>query len=228
MWLTAIIIGFAGSLHCLGMCSPLVMAVTSIRSSFFVNRLVYNGGRVFSYGVLGAMVSAFGSLFQFSGFQNILSIGLGSVLIIIGLAGVSHIRIPFVTAPLQRLTGVIKKMFSKFLERKTVISLAAMGMLNGLLPCGLTYLALTYCLTLADGLSGFYFMLLFGAGTLPVMLGFTSVIQFLMSQFKFSFRKMTTVMMIALGTLLITRSLYTHYHENVISTVSDNAVICKD
>jgi len=228
MWLTAIIIGSAGSLHCLGMCSPLVMAATSIRSSAFANRLVYNGGRVLSYGILGALVSSFGSLFQFSSFQNILTIGLGSLLIIFGLAGISHIRIPFVTMPLQRFTGALKKMFSKFLERKTVISLAAMGMLNGLLPCGLTYLALTYCLTLADGLSGFYFMLLFGAGTLPVMLGFTSVIQLLMNQFKFSFRKITTVMMIALGTLLITRSLYTHYHENSISPVSGNAVICTD
>lgn len=227
MWLTAIIIGFAGSLHCLGMCSPLVMAVTSLRSPAFINRLLYNGGRIFSYGILGAIVSTFGSLFQFSGFQNILSIGLGSLLIIFGLAGISYIRIPFVTAPLQRITSGIKRLFSKFLERKTFSSITFMGMLNGLLPCGLTYLALTYCLTLADASSGFLFMLLFGAGTLPVMLGFTSVIQLLMRQFNFSFRKITTVMMIALGALLITRSLYTHYHENVIPSASDNVVICK-
>lgn len=225
MWVTAIIIGFAGSFHCLGMCSPLVMAVSSISTPYFANRLIYNVGRILSYGILGAIVTTFGSLFQFSGFQNILSIGLGSVLIVFGLAGVSHIRIPFVSTPLQSITSGLKKLFSKFLERKTFLSLAAMGMLNGLLPCGLTYLALTYCLTLADATSGFLFMLIFGAGTLPVMLGFTSVIQLLIS--KFNFRKITTVMMIALGTLLITRSLYTHYHENAIPLASDNVVICK-
>ncbi len=225
MWVTAIIIGFAGSFHCLGMCSPLVMAVSSISTPYFANRLIYNVGRILSYGILGAIVTTFGSLFQFSGFQNILSIGLGGVLIVFGLAGISHIRIPFVSTPLQSITSGLKKLFSKFLERKTFLSLAAMGMLNGLLPCGLTYLALTYCLTLADATSGFLFMLIFGAGTLPVMLGFTSVIQLLIS--KFNFRKITTVMMITLGTLLITRSLYTHYHENAIPLASDNVVICK-
>ncbi len=227
MWVTAIIIGFAGSLHCLGMCSPLVMAVTSLRSPAFINRLLYNGGRIFSYGILGAIVSTFGSLFQFSGFQNILSIGLGSLLIIFGLAGISYIRIPFVTGTLQRITNGLKKMFSRYLERKTFSSITFMGMLNGLLPCGLTYLALTYCLTLADASSGFLFMLIFGAGTLPVMLGFTSVIQLLVSQFKFSFRKITTVMMIALGALLITRSLYVHYHESTITPLDQSIVVCK-
>lgn len=227
MWLTAIIIGFAGSLHCLGMCSPLVMAVTSLRSPSFINRLLYNGGRIFSYGMLGAIVSTFGSLFQFSGFQNILSIALGSLLILFGVGGISHIRIPVVTNSLQRITNGLKKLFSRILERKTFASISLMGMLNGLLPCGLTYLALTYCLTLADATSGFLFMLIFGAGTLPVMLGFTSVIQLLMNKFKFSVRKMTVVMMITLGTLLITRSLYAHYHESSHLTPAESIVICQ-
>lgn len=227
MLFTAFIIGLAGSLHCLGMCSPLAMAVTTLRKPFMVNRLVYNSGRILSYSILGAIVSAFGSLFQFSGFQNILSIGLGSLLILFGLAGISHIRIPFITGVLQRITAFIKKMFSGFLERKTIVSIGMLGMLNGLLPCGLTYLALTYCLTLASAANGFFFMLVFGAGTLPVMLGFTSVMQMLINRFKFSFSKLTTVMMIALGALLITRSLYVHYHENVMAPVSDSIVICK-
>ena len=227
MLFTAFIIGLAGSLHCLGMCSPLAIAVTSLRKPFMVNRLVYNSGRIFSYGILGAIVSSFGSLFQFSGFQNILSIGLGSLLIIFGLTGISHVRIPFITGALQRITGLIKKMFSGFLERKTIVSIGMLGMLNGLLPCGLTYLALTYCLSLANAANGFFFMLIFGAGTLPAMLGFASVAQLLISRFKFSFSKLSTVMMIALGALLITRSLYVHYHANIIVPESDNVIICR-
>lgn len=227
MWLTALVMGFAGSLHCMGMCSPLAMAVTSLRKPFFINRLVYNGGRIFCYGLLGALVSSFGSLFRLSGIQNFLTIFLGCVLVIIGLAGVSHIRIPFLNGMIQRITIVIKSSFAGFLQKKTMLSMAMMGMLNGLLPCGLTYLALTYCLTVTQAVSGFLFMLIFGAGTLPVMLGFTSVLQSLITRFHFSFRNFTTVAMIALGTLLITRSVYVHYHEGAKNQAAEATMICK-
>lgn len=225
MWISALLIGLAGSLHCLGMCSPLAMAVTTLRRPFLLNRLVYNGGRIFTYGLLGALVSSFGSLFGLSGFQNFLTIFLGSVLVIMGLAGTGQIRIPILTRLIQKIVTAIKILFSELLKEKTILSISIMGMLNGLLPCGLTYLALTYCLTLTNAASGFLFMLIFGAGTLPVMLGFTSVMQVFISRFEFNFRKLTTVVMIALGTLLITRSIYVHYNNN--TSPKDSIVICR-
>ncbi len=227
MWLTALVMGFAGSLHCLGMCSPLAMAVTTLRKPFFINRLVYNGGRIFCYGLLGALVSSFGSLFRLSGIQNILTISLGCVLILVGLGGISHIRIPVLTGMIQRITFAIKGLFSGFLQKKTILSMAMMGMLNGLLPCGLTYLALTYCLTVAHAADGFFFMLIFGAGTLPVMLGFTSGLQSLITRFNFSFRNFSTVAMITLGILLITRSVYVQYHAKNHYQSEDTTVICR-
>ena len=227
MWLTALLIGFAGSFHCLGMCSPLVMAVTTLRKPFFINRLMYNSGRIFMYGLLGALVSAFGSLFRLSGFQNILTVSLGSVLIILGLAGSSQFRIPLLSSVVLRITIRIKCLFSKFLQEKTTFSTTIMGMLNGLLPCGLTYLALTYCLTVANAANGFLFMMIFGVGTLPVMLGFTSVIHVLINRFNFTFRNLSTVVMIALGALLITRGIYVHYHENIHSQQEESIVPCK-
>lgn len=227
MLFTAIVIGFAGSLHCLGMCSPLAIAVTGMQKPYMKNRIVYNVGRIFTYALLGALVSSFGSLFQFSGFQNLLSIVLGSVLIVLGLTGMSSIRIPFLTHAMQHITIRIKSLFSKFIQRKTILSIAFMGMLNGLLPCGLTYVALTYCLALPNAMNGFFFMLIFGAGTLPVMLGLTSVVQTLISRFNISFRKLTTVVMISLGALLITRSLFIHDHGKSNVTEGDNIVICR-
>ena len=225
MWISALLIGLAGSLHCLGMCSPLAMAVTTLRKPFLLNRLVYNGGRIFSYGLLGALISSFGSLFGLSGFQNFLTIFLGSILIIMGLAGTGQIRIPVLTGFIQKIVTAIKILFSELLKRKTILSISIMGMLNGLLPCGLTYLALTYCLTLTNAASGFFFMSVFGAGTLPVMLGFTSVMQVFITRFGFNFRKLTTVVMIAVGTLLITRSIYVHYNDN--TSPKDSIVICR-
>jgi len=225
MWITAIIIGLAGSLHCLGMCSPLALAVTSIRSPFFINRVVYNVGRIFTYGVLGALMSTFGTVFHFSPFQNLLSIIMGCLLIFFGIAGISRIHVPMITPLIQRGTGKIKEWFSSFLSRKTLLSIASMGLLNGLLPCGLTYIALTYCVTLPRFYDGFLFMIVFGLGTLPVMLGLTSVIQSLITRFNISFKKITMVVMISLGVLLISRSLIEHHSGSAHE--SEEIVICR-
>ncbi len=219
--------GLAGSLHCLAMCSPLAIAVTNLRRPFLVNRILYNGGRMFTYGLLGALVSTFGSLFKLSGFQNILTIGLGCLLVMLGLTGISHLRIPFFTEVIQKLTLKIKQLFSEFLKKKTFFSISMMGMLNGLLPCGLTYLALTYCLTLSDGVDGFLFMLIFGAGTLPVMIGLTSVFQFMINRWSLNFRSLTTVVMLALGVLLITRSIYGQHHAQGSSSTVEDIAVCK-
>ncbi len=227
MWLTALLMGLAGSLHCVAMCSPLAIAVTNLRRPFLVNRILYNGGRILTYGMLGALVSTFGSLFKLSGFQNILTIGLGCLLVMLGLTGISHLRIPFFTGIIQKFTLKIKQFFSEFLKKKSFFSIGMMGMLNGLLPCGLTYLALTYCLTLSGGIDGFFFMLIFGAGTLPVMIGLSSVFQFMINRWKLNFRSLTTMVMLALGVLLITRSIYGQHHAPVISGTVENIVVCK-
>jgi len=210
MWFTALIIGFAGSLHCVGMCSPLALAVTSMKKSVLLNRLLYNSGRIFTYGVFGAIVSSAGVIFQFPEFQNILTIALGIALLIIGFAGVSGVKIPLVTSGLQQFTAFLKSLFSKFLQRKTYASIVFLGALNGLLPCGLTFLALTYCLTLKGPIDGFTFMILFGAGTLPAMFGLTSLINFLINRFHLNIQKVTIGLMIVSGCLLIARVFLIH------------------
>lgn len=212
MILTAFMLGLAGSLHCVGMCSPLVMAVTNLKGPQFVNRLVYNMGRIFSYGLLGLVAATFGSLFQFSGFQNAISTALGALLILGGILGLTTVKIPLLTTGMLTLTGTIKKIFSKFLSKKTISSLTLMGMLNGVLPCGLTSIALAYCISLSTPQEGLLFMLIFGLATLPVMLGLTSIFQIYIKKLNFSFHKVTTVTMILLGILLISRSLLAVRH----------------
>jgi sulfite exporter TauE/SafE len=224
MWTTAVIMGLAGSLHCLGMCSPLAMAATGMRGPYFLNRLVYNGGRILSYGILGALVGTVGTLFVLPNIQAIVSISLGVTLIAIGMTGV-HIQVPFVSGFLQRVTIWIKKVFSNLLKKKSILSTTLLGMVNGLLPCGLTYLALAYCVTTDSAIDAFTFMLIFGAGTLPVMLGFTSVLQGLINRFRFNLRSFTSITMVVLGLLLITRSAIGHFHPSTES--KDPIVVCE-
>jgi sulfite exporter TauE/SafE len=208
MWFTALILGFAGSLHCAGMCSPLAMAAT-MRGHVLLNRFLYNAGRIFTYGLLGTIMSTTGMGLSASGFQNQLSIILGILLLIIGVTGISTIHLPGITPGLQKIASALKSAFADYLARKTYFATMVLGVLNGLLPCGLTFLALTYCLTVSP-LNGFIFMLLFGAGTLPAMFGLAFLLSGIMKRFQWSMRRVTTVLLIISGCLLIARVFFIH------------------
>ena len=210
MWSTALIIGFAGSVHCLGMCSPLVMAVSSLKPSALLNRLLYNSGRIVTYAVMGALVSGIGMILPLHKFQNIISIALGTALLLIGFAGLPKIQIPGLTSGVQRFTTTLKTLFAAQLKQKSRGAIMLLGALNGLLPCGLTLIALAWCLTLRGPLDGLKFMLLFGAGTLPVMLGLTSALPLVIKKLNWSIQKLTTSMLILSGCVLIARVFIIH------------------
>ncbi|HWA34451.1 MAG TPA: sulfite exporter TauE/SafE family protein [Cyclobacteriaceae bacterium] len=216
--------GLAGSFHCLGMCTPLVIVSTGGATWLNKKRIIYNAGRVLTYGLQGALVGSFGSLLKLTGFQQYVSIGLGSLLIISGLVGITSWHIPLVSASLQKLSLALKQSFSHFLARPSSLSTAALGMLNGILPCGLTYLALAYCVSLPDPVDGFWFMIIFGLGTLPVMLGLTSVFQMIVNRFRLNLRRITTSTLIVIGMLLVTRTLLDHRHD---VADPDTITICK-
>lgn len=228
MW-TALFMGMGGSLHCAGMCSPLALSVTTFNKRVFLNRLLYNSGRIFVYGVMGAFVASVGSLINFSAFQNVLSIALGTLLILIGVGTLSTLRIPLLTTLVNRLVLFIKRRFSYLMQRKNYGALWLMGMLNGILPCGLTYLTVSYTLTLNSALEGFLFMIVFGLGTFPVMIGLPYVMQFIGKYVRVSFSRLTTILTISVGVLLIGRVVLTHQHPVDAQHVSitQEHVICK-
>ena len=212
MWWSGLVLGFAGSLHCLVMCSPLAVAATAGSASFIRNRITYNLGRILCYGLLGAMVSGAGSMFRLQNVQVIVSVAVGMILIVAGVGGNRWRRIPFITSAVEKFILAIKGLFGRFLRRKTPFSVFMLGVINGLLPCGLTYLALSYCIIETKPATGFIFMISFGAGTLPVMLGLTSGLGALLRRWNFSTARLTTVMMIFLGAFLVTRTLYASPH----------------
>ena len=205
MWYTALLIGITGSLHCAGMCSPLLMAVTNLTKSVVLNRLLYNGGRILTYAVLGSFFSGVGFLLPISPYQNLLSLVFGVAIIVVAFFRIGHVRIPLLFAGVTRLTRFLKEKFAFLLTRKTFVAVFMMGMLNGFLPCGMTLIALSYCLVLAGPVDGFNFMLLFGIGTLPVMLGFAPMLSLAIKKLNVSLQKATTVMMICSGAILVAR-----------------------
>jgi len=205
MWYTALLIGFTGSLHCAGMCTPLLMAVTNLTNSVVTNRLIYNAGRILTYGILGSIFSGAGSLLPISPYQSLFSLLFGAALIVMAFFRFTHIRIPYLFRGVNQLTTLLKEKFAFLLSKKTFVAVFLMGMLNGFLPCGMTLIALSYCLLLAGPIDGFNFMLLFGVGTLPVMLGFAPLFLIGVRKFSFNLQKATTVMMICSGAILVAR-----------------------
>jgi sulfite exporter TauE/SafE len=228
MWYTALVLGFAGSLHCLGMCSPLVIAVTHTSPHAAFRRIVYNAGRIGMYGMVGGTIAFAGSGIIFDKFQNIISILIGLSLLIVAISGISAFHIPVLSNIMTRFTGWIKHLFGKFLQQKSYPSTFFLGALNGLLPCGLTLFAFSYTLTLRGFIDGFNFMLLFGAGTLPVMLGFTGMFQWVIQHSKINLKHLTTSLMICAGILLIARTFIIHApdHHSTLSQAVD-IILCR-
>ena len=99
--LTAFLVGFVGSLHCIGMCGPIAIALPvpdSSNLSFFTGRILYNLGRVVTYSFLGVLFGLVGGKIALAGAQQVVSIILG-VLIIVAVFFHKNIRITLLSIP---------------------------------------------------------------------------------------------------------------------------------
>ncbi len=168
----AFILGIAGSLHCIGMCGPLAMAVPGIygqKINKWVGAWLYHTGRSVTYAVFGLIFGALGKSITLAGFQSWVSILAGLVMIVLGL-------IPFFQKAFEKFFSrvftslKINSLRGKLLNRpKSPVYVFLLGNINGLLPCGLVYVALAGALGMGNPLGGALFMFVFGLGTLPAM-----------------------------------------------------------
>lgn len=171
----AFLLGFIGSLHCIGMCGPIAVALPAqqpaSRVAYLFGRLSYNLGRILTYTVAGGIFGALGQAISLAGFQQALSIGLGSLLLLIVIFKMGR-PVPKsrnFTAP-PRLLALWQKATAAFFRMRSFTGLFLIGLLNGALPCGLVYAALAGAASTGDAGMGALFGLLFGLGTLPAML----------------------------------------------------------
>lgn len=221
---TAFLVGLAGSVHCVGMCSPLAFAATRLSPKVIANRTLYNGGRILTYGALGAGVGALGAIAGLTQYEFVLGSVLGLVLLLLGLTGTSLIRIPVLTPALYLFSVKLKDVFVSQVRNSGTLTMFSMGVINGLLPCGLTYFALTYCVILPNAQEGFLFMILFGLGTLPAMVG----VPLLADRFVrgLSFRRVTSGIMIVLGLLMLARTAVYNGAEQTSFATGQTEVVC--
>ncbi len=169
---TGFIVGFVGSLHCVGMCGPIALALPVLGESklqIFLGRLLYNLGRIITYSVLGALFGLFGSRLILFGLQQYVSIAIGALILLYVLIPrkiktlVSELSIYVV------IVKFLKTNFSKLIRKRTNRSLLTIGLLNGILPCGFVYVGIAGAVSTNGWLEGALYMALFGLGTTPIM-----------------------------------------------------------
>lgn len=206
LW-TGFTLGLLGSFHCIGMCGPIALSIPGenrSKSSMFFRGILYNSGRIFTYAFLGFGLGILGMGATIAGYQNLLSISLGALIILFALF--PHIKFPEKFGkPYERFQKMISSTIATLFKNKSASSPFLIGLLNGFLPCGFVVTALAVALVTDTALHSSIYMALFGLGTLPVMLMMNMAPGFISPKWRSKLRPFSTYFAVIIGLLLIWR-----------------------
>lgn len=198
------LLGIFGSLHCLGMCGPLALAVPFPAGSGSRSRavLVYYAAKAAAYGSMGLVMGLLGKVVMLMEWQQTLSIVSGAFILVLAF-------FPF-----------LKQTRGRFLFQKQFIRIYqalqqsprwyyffSLGFLNGLLPCGLVYTALAAAMLAGSPAGGGIAMLLFGFGTAPVLVLLVLFRHKISPQVRNKLKPASVILSALIGMLLILRGL---------------------
>ena len=201
----AFIAGILGSIHCIGMCGGIACSVgyangkdanaeqeitfvnhtsatkniSNSSSSSFMNTLKFNFGRIVTYSLLGALFASVGHhIIHLSDSRTILSYFRYFSALLIALIGFKYLFGLKIIDRIEKGGYVLwswlktKLGINKYLSHSSMIPL---GMVWGLLPCGLIYTMLISASSAGTVWGGSLIMFAFGVGTLPAMLSISSI-----------------------------------------------------
>ena len=222
--ISAWLMGFIGSAHCIGMCGPLALAVPS-KSDTLMSKvwsgLLYNLGRVSTYCLFGATIGISQKFLIPLVLQSHISIIMGVILILISLSYFlfKNKRIVFSRQNIfyQKVSNVLGVLY----KNPSSLSVVGIGFLNGLLPCGLVYAALATAFASMSFYKSILFMAFFGFGTLPIMWGVVFFANYFTPAIRLKMKILSPVVYAIAGTLLIIRGCGEHdlLHQIMGSTI---------
>ncbi|MBN9385601.1 MAG: sulfite exporter TauE/SafE family protein [Chitinophagaceae bacterium] len=206
LFATAFSLGLISSFHCVGMCGPLVLALPLQHLPARPRILAvfsYHGGRLLTYAMLGGVAGLLGRTVYLAGFQQWFSIILGILILVwvcIRTIGGRSVTAGKLFYPLQTF---ITRLWRSPGRKSYFIP----GMANGLLPCGMVYIAVAGAVSFSSMGESLAFMLIFGIGTLPalLLLGFSG--HLIGAGVRRHMRKFIPFAMALVGVLLILRGL---------------------
>lgn len=210
MILTAFLLGLLGSFHCVGMCGPIAFLLPVNRQNNWIKAgqiLLYHTARILAYSLLGLLFGLIGKSLNLFGFQQQVSIAVGVLMILVILVPTKTLSKYNLSQPIYKLVSKIKTALGVQLKKRTPKTFFTIGFLNGLLPCGLVYMAIFGAIAAGGVGNGALYMMAFGVGTIPLMTTAIYLGNFLNVQIRQKIRKAIPVFVVIIGILFILRGM---------------------
>jgi uncharacterized protein len=209
--ISGFILGTVGSLHCIGMCGPLSLAIPVQHLSTFkkiTSLLLYQFGRIITYTIIGLATGIGGNVIYLAGYQQLFSAVAGAMLVVFALFYFLGKTKTFKLLILRKFYTTVQQLIIKILASvKKWYSYVLLGMANGLLPCGMVYIALAATLSFTTIGHSAIFMAGFGAGTLPAMMLVAIVGHQLKPKFRLYFKQLVPFVIFFFGIILVLRGM---------------------
>lgn len=210
MLFSALLFGLISSLHCIGMCGPIAMMLPVSRDNATkkaIQILLYHLGRLTTYASLGFLFGLLGKGLYLAGFQQQISILVGLLMVAMAIIPEKVFAKYNFSRPVYRLISKVKTNLGSQFKRKSPDALFTIGLLNGLLPCGLVYAALFGAIAMQNVGFSIMYMLLFGIGTIPLMSAVVYVSNVLSIPFRNKFQKIIPLVTVVIGILFVMRGM---------------------
>jgi len=206
------VIGLLSSFHCVGMCGGLVVTYTAScnadgrQKGSLLPHLQYNLGRLVSYTLVGAVLGGFGSFFGVSAaFSGALTVVIGVLMIVMGLSFVTEWKWlrGYELGPLSRVARFLYGQEGQSTSRGPLL----IGLLNGFMPCGPLQAMQLYALASGSVVRGALSLGVYALGTVPLLFGFGSVVSLLSQERVKLALRVSGVVVVILGVLMLNRGL---------------------
>ncbi|SFW20919.1 hypothetical protein SAMN02927921_00570 [Sinomicrobium oceani] len=213
MWIAAVILGIAGGFHCVGMCGPIALMLPVDRDNEIKKALQlgsYHLGRILTYTLIGLLFGVLGLGFRLFGIQQQLSIAIGAVMILLVL--LPGIKLPSGVLTRWYMKGITraKNRLGRAMRKKSPGTFLAAGLLNGMLPCGMVYMAVLAAMTADEVWQSGLYMAFFGLGTMPLMTAFIYLGTIMKQKARTRLQKLIPLFVVLMGCLFILRGLGLH------------------
>lgn len=208
------VLGLFTSFHCIGMCGGIAISQAIGRTgetetsrkqgkySWLIPSALYNSGRVIGYTLVGSLVGGLGQAVSLSGRVKGLIPILGGVFMV--LMGINLLGIFPV---LRKLTIRMPYFVAKKLQKKNNYSPLYVGLLTALMPCGPLQIVQLYALGTRSFILGGLSSFIFALGTVPLLFAFGAVNTLINKQHTVKILKLSSVLVIILGCIMISRGL---------------------
>lgn len=208
--ISALILGIGGSFHCVGMCGPIALVLPVDRTNklkAFIQSLIYHLGRMTTYAIMGLIFGLVGKGLYLAGFQQKVSILMGVIMILAVIFPTNYLGKFNLGKPLYKLVGQLKSTLGSYLKKQSNTSLFIIGLLNGLLPCGLVYMALIGAIATGNAVYGAVYMAIFGFGTSPLLTGLILAGNFMSLKVRNRINKILPYFVVLVGIIFILRGM---------------------